>query len=57
MVDNVLIINPGPLSKRRGAGTYAQMTLYRREVSDEDRAEKQLVHNIFNRARVDITRI
>jgi len=49
-----LFINPGYLSKRRGAGTYAKMTLYPPEVSPEQSIQ---AHKIFERARVEITRI
>jgi DNA polymerase alpha subunit B len=52
----VLVINPGYLSKRRGAGTYAKMTLY--PLSQKDLGGDGLVaHRIFERARVEITRI
>lgn len=54
----MLVINPGYLSKRRAAGTYARMTLYPPKLSDEERsAGAMLSHNVFNRARVEITRI
>lgn len=57
VVDSILVINPGTLSKRKAPGTFAQMTLRPREISDEEREEKQLMHKIWERARVDITRI
>ncbi|KAF3400816.1 DNA polymerase alpha subunit B [Talaromyces pinophilus] len=57
VVESVLVINPGTLSKRRAAGTYANMALYPRTISDEERQEKQLSHKVFERARVDIVRI
>ena len=54
----MLIINPGYLSKRRGAGTYARMTLYPPTVTDaEARAGQMLGHKVFERARVEITKI
>lgn len=54
----MLVINPGFLSKRRGAGTYARMTLYPPSLSDiEGAGESMLGHKIFDRARVEITRI
>lgn len=58
MVESVLVINPGATSKRKGPGTYAQMTIHPRKVTDEERAEGQNIgHKVFERARVDIVRI
>ncbi|KAK4040008.1 DNA polymerase alpha subunit B N-terminal-domain-containing protein [Parachaetomium inaequale] len=56
VVESVLVINPGYLSKRKAAGTYAKMTLY--PPSQEDISSDGMVaHKIFERARVEITRI
>ncbi|KAL2131048.1 hypothetical protein VTI74DRAFT_5611 [Chaetomium olivicolor] len=56
VVESVVVINPGYLSKKRGAGTYAKMTLY--PPSPKDIASDGMVaHRIFERARVEITRI
>lgn len=53
-----MTINPGQLSKKKAAGTYAAMTLQAREVSDEEREEgKNVLHKVFERARVDVMRI
>ena len=58
VVDSVLCINPGTLSKRRGAGTYAAITLAPRSIAtDEEREAEVLSHNVFERARVDVTRV
>ncbi|EAU36936.1 conserved hypothetical protein [Aspergillus terreus NIH2624] len=57
VVDSVLVINPGTLSKRRAAGTYAQMAIHRRDIADDEREKKQLSHKLYERARVDINRI
>ncbi|KAJ5894322.1 hypothetical protein N7495_006013 [Penicillium taxi] len=57
VVDSVLVINPGTLSKRRAAGSYAQLAIHPRAVSDEEREQKQLDHKLYERARVDINRI
>lgn len=58
VVDSVLVINPGYLSKRRGAGTYARLSLYPPSLSDiEGNGEGLMGHKIFDRARVEITRI
>ncbi|PWY66118.1 DNA polymerase [Aspergillus heteromorphus CBS 117.55] len=57
VVDSVTVINPGTLSKRRGAGTYAQMAVHARTIADDEREQKQVGHKLYERARVDITRI
>ncbi|KAK9856596.1 DNA polymerase alpha/primase associated subunit [Penicillium brevicompactum] len=57
VVDSVLVINPGTLSKRRAAGSYAQMAIHPRLVGEDEREEKQLSHKLYERARVDINRI
>ncbi|KAI1489318.1 DNA polymerase subunit alpha B [Biscogniauxia mediterranea] len=58
VVESVLVINPGYLSKRRGAGTYARMTIYPPKLTDEERVNSAVVgHNVFQRTRVEITRI
>ncbi|KAK7430390.1 DNA-directed DNA polymerase alpha subunit pol12 [Neonectria magnoliae] len=54
VIDSVLIINPGYLSKRRGAGTYARMTLYPPAIESES---EMVSHKVFDRARVEIVRI
>ncbi|OPB37425.1 DNA polymerase alpha-primase complex, polymerase-associated subunit B [Trichoderma guizhouense] len=56
VVESVLAINPGPLSKRRGAGTYARMTLYP-PTSDGEVINGLISHKVFDRARVEIVRI
>ncbi|KAI0533260.1 DNA polymerase alpha subunit B N-terminal-domain-containing protein [Xylaria digitata] len=58
VVESVLVINPGYLSKRRGAGTYARMTLYPPKLTEEEIDSGAMVgHKVFERARVEITRI
>ncbi|CAI6096446.1 unnamed protein product [Clonostachys chloroleuca] len=56
VVESVLVINPGPLSKRRGAGTYARMTLYPPTIKDAG-VDQMLDHRIYERARVEIVRV
>ena len=51
------MINPGPLSKRKGAGTYARMTLHAPAIDAKDAVGGMLSHKVFERARVEITRI
>lgn len=57
VVNSVLVINPGSLSKRRGAGTYARMTLYPRNISPEESDSDLVAHRVFDRARVDVVKI
>ncbi|KAI1259331.1 DNA polymerase alpha/epsilon subunit B [Xylariaceae sp. FL1019] len=57
VVESVLVINPGFLSKRRGAGTYARMTLYPPKLTDGVTGDTMVGHNVYERARVEITRI
>lgn len=58
VVESVLFINPGYLSKRRGVGTYARMTLYPPTVTEEEKNSDAMVsHKVFERARVEIVRI
>lgn len=61
-MNGVVVVNPGPLSKRKGAGTYAQMAIYPRKLTDDNlQAEASdgvhIAHELYNRARVDILRI
>ncbi|KAI0398296.1 DNA polymerase alpha/epsilon subunit B [Xylariaceae sp. FL0594] len=58
VIESVVVINPGSLSKRRGAGTYARMTLYPPTVTEEEATSGSMVsHKVFERARVEITKI
>ncbi|KAL4887352.1 DNA polymerase alpha subunit B N-terminal-domain-containing protein [Aspergillus karnatakaensis] len=57
VVDSILTINPGTLSKRRAAGTYAQMAIHPREVGEDEREQKHISHKLYERTRVDIVRI
>ncbi|POR35671.1 DNA polymerase alpha subunit B [Tolypocladium paradoxum] len=56
VVDSVLAINPGYLSKRKGAGTYARMTLHAPRADGEE-VDGMISHRVFDRARVEIVRI
>jgi len=57
VVEGVTVINPGMLSKRKGAGTYSQMSLQPRVLSDEEKVQKSVLHKVYERARVDVVRI
>lgn len=52
----MLVINPGYLSKRKAAGTFAKMTLYPLSPKELD-GDGLVAHRIFQRSRVEITRI
>ncbi len=61
MVESVLCINPGTLSKRKAPGTYAKVTVLPATISDEERRAVgdtgMIAHRMFDRARVDIVKI
>ena len=59
VVESVLVANPGSLSKRKATGTFAQMAIYPRKLTDEERAVPEAVvgNMVFDRARVDVVRI
>ncbi|KAG9255436.1 DNA polymerase alpha subunit B N-terminal-domain-containing protein [Emericellopsis atlantica] len=57
VVENVLMINPGTLSKRKGAGTYARMALFPPKVEGAELVDGMIGHRVFDRARVEIVRI
>jgi DNA polymerase alpha subunit B len=58
VVNSTVVVNPGTVSKKRGAGTYAVVTVGRREVRDGEREREETVgHEVFGRARVEIRRI
>ncbi|KAL2865178.1 DNA-directed DNA polymerase alpha subunit POL12 [Aspergillus lucknowensis] len=57
VVDSILTINPGTISKRRAAGTYAQLAIHPRVVAEEEREQKRISHKLYERTRVDINRI
>jgi DNA polymerase alpha subunit B len=55
-----LVINPGLLSRRSGTGleTYARMILHAPKLTEEEMAgDAMVLHRVFKRARVEITRI
>lgn len=57
VVESVVVVNPGFLSKRRGPGTFAKLTVLPRLVAEEERSASVLAHKLYERVRVDITRI
>ncbi|TVY50602.1 DNA polymerase alpha subunit B [Lachnellula cervina] len=58
VVESVLVVNPGYLSKRRAAGTYVRLTVYPATVTEDERSSGLMVgHKLFERARVDVLRI
>ncbi|KAF2104696.1 DNA polymerase alpha/epsilon subunit B [Rhizodiscina lignyota] len=58
VIESVLCINPGTLSKKKAPGTYARVTVLPMDASEEERnAGGLLPHRMFDRARVDIIKI
>lgn len=57
VVESVLVINPGYLSKRRAAGTYTKMSIHPQQLKNVEKGSGMLAHKVFERARVDIVRI
>jgi DNA polymerase alpha subunit B len=58
VVESVLVINPGYLSKRRAAGTYARLIVYAPSIPEDQRnAGVMISHRLFDRARVEVLRI
>jgi len=58
VVNSVLCINPGTLSKRRGAGTYTALSVQAKIPTNEEREKGDaLPHEVYERARVDVVRI
>lgn len=67
VVESVVVVNPGTISKKKGAGTFVQMVLGARAVSEEERVDGEgegehvggmlVGHEVFGRARVDVVRI
>ncbi|KAF4626205.1 hypothetical protein G7Y89_g11956 [Cudoniella acicularis] len=58
VVESVLVINPGYLSKRKAAGTYSKLTVFPMSLTDEEKNSTQMIgHRLFERARVDVLRI
>ncbi|KAK7537910.1 DNA polymerase alpha 70 kDa subunit [Phyllosticta citricarpa] len=58
VINSVLVLNPGTLSKRKGPGTYSRMTVLPAKITDEEREKEGLVpHRLYERARVDIVHI
>ena len=58
VVESVLVVNPGYLSKRKAASTYAKLTIHPAPLTTEERNSGTMIgHRLYERARVDILRI
>lgn len=57
VVESVLVVNPGYLSKRKAPGTYSRLTVYPAKITEPEAGSSVIGHNVFERARVDILRI
>ncbi|RPA95183.1 DNA polymerase alpha, subunit B [Choiromyces venosus 120613-1] len=56
VVDSVLVLNPGFLSKRMGAGSYAEVHVLPPKVEGAGE-EEEVEHRVWERARVEVLRI
>lgn len=56
LFSNVVVVNPGLLAKRTGAGTYAVVNIKPPSEPSED-SEETVNHEIWNRARVDLKKL
>ncbi|BFZ57755.1 DNA-directed DNA polymerase alpha subunit pol12 [Savitreella phatthalungensis] len=58
VISGTVVINPGTLAKRRGAGTFAKVVIRPRESTTDTPQDGTLIpHELWNRTRVDIIRI
>ncbi|KAI6812730.1 DNA polymerase alpha 70 kDa subunit [Hortaea werneckii] len=59
VVEGVTALNPGPLMKKRGAGTFAALSIQPRRLTEEEReaADTPVGHKVYDRARVDVVKI
>ncbi|GAM90586.1 hypothetical protein ANO11243_086310 [Dothideomycetidae sp. 11243] len=57
VVESVVAVNPGSLSKRKAAGTFIDIKILPRTVNENEKDREVLGHELFNRARVDVVRI
>jgi DNA polymerase alpha subunit B len=58
VVDGVISINPGTISKKKAPGTYARLTIQPLKPTEEERESGDVIaHKLWERARVDIVRI
>lgn len=55
VVESVVVVNSGMLAKKRGPGTFVQMTVKGMERTEG--GEDVIGHGLFERARVDVVRI
>jgi DNA polymerase alpha subunit B len=52
------VVNPGSVSKKQTAGTYARLIMEPLEISDEEREKDETIgHRLYERCRADIIRI
>jgi DNA polymerase alpha subunit B len=55
LVNNVVVVSPGLLSKGKSGGTFATMTIKPPSISDND--NDPILHKVWERARVDFNKI
>lgn len=57
LVDNVVVVSPGLLSKGKSGGTFATMTIKPPSISESDNDQDPVLHKVWERARVDFNKI
>jgi DNA polymerase alpha subunit B len=58
VVESVLVVNPGFLSKRGSANTYAKLTVHPASMTEGERNSKTMLgHKLFERAGVELLKI
>lgn len=55
IVDGVVIINPGTLSKRAGPGTFVNMAIVPPVIAED--TEQLVAHKVYERARVEVLKV
>lgn len=57
VVENVLVINPGYISKENATGTFAKIAIQSAELNLEGEDSSMVTHKVYERARVEILKI
>ncbi|POS83706.1 hypothetical protein EPUL_003086 [Erysiphe pulchra] len=57
VVENVLVINPGYLSKENAVGTYAHIAIQSAELNLGGEDSSMITHKVYERARVEILKL
>jgi DNA polymerase alpha subunit B len=57
VVEGVLVVNPGYVSKRKAVGTYARLSVQPLTLTPEERQAPRVGHKLFERAKVEVVRV